>query len=75
MFYCDECAKPRGWPETLARSTGTCETCGKVAVCNDCPSKYLPIPPPPIGGYGKRPKRKPADEGTARTVDDFKATE
>ena len=44
MFYCDRCRIRKGWPETLARSTGPCEVCGKTAVCHDTPSKYLPLP-------------------------------
>jgi len=45
MFYCDKCGKKNGWPIcTPAPSRGTCEICGKAAVCNDVPSKNLPIP-------------------------------
>lgn len=43
MFYCDPCAKKNDWPETLFRSRGPCEVCGKVASCNDLPSKSLPV--------------------------------
>lgn len=43
MFYCDECAKLRFWPEkTLVRSYGACELCRKAADCNDVPSGQLP---------------------------------
>jgi hypothetical protein len=44
MFYCDRCRVRNHWPETMARSTGPCEVCGKTAVCHDTPSKYLPLP-------------------------------
>lgn len=45
MFYCNKCGEKRGWPtDTLFKSGGACEICGKRAVCNDVPSKYLPIP-------------------------------
>lgn len=44
MFYCTPCAKPRGWPETVSKSSGKCEICNKVAICNDLPSKLLPMP-------------------------------
>jgi len=45
MFYCDECATTRSWPETMSRSRGTCETCGRAAVCNDSPAGSLPAWP------------------------------
>jgi len=45
MFYCDPCARPRGWPtRTLMSSHGRCECCGATAVCNDVPSSLLPLP-------------------------------
>lgn len=44
MFYCDTCAEERGWPETMAQSYGRCEVCKYTAVCNDMPSRYLPVP-------------------------------
>jgi transcription elongation factor Elf1 len=38
MFYCDKCGKERSWPtDTLAKSTGPCEICGKQLECNDIP--------------------------------------
>lgn len=43
MFYCTPCQEKRDWPETIFKSTGKCEICGKSAVCNDMPSKYLPL--------------------------------
>jgi len=42
MFYCDECAKEKNYPETMGKSVGRCEICGKVALCNDMPSSKLP---------------------------------
>lgn len=44
MFYCDKCADKYGYPETWFKSHGKCETCDEVAVCNDTPSKFLPMP-------------------------------
>lgn len=35
MFYCDDCAKINIWPFTISKSRGTCECCGKPAICND----------------------------------------
>ena len=46
MFYCQPCGQQRGWPETLARSTGRCEVCGAHSLCFDCPSSALPLPSP-----------------------------
>lgn len=47
MFYCDECAEPRGWPTgTLMRSRGACEVCKTQADCNDTPSGRLPMNTP-----------------------------
>lgn len=45
MFYCDPCGRKRGWPvERGFKSSGPCEICGDRALCNDVPSKDLPIP-------------------------------
>lgn len=45
MFYCNKCGKERGWPtDTLSKSIGPCEICGKQSECNDIPSKHLPKP-------------------------------
>lgn len=44
MYYCPECAKQKGWPESMSRSKGPCEVCQRVAVCYDTPSRYLPLP-------------------------------
>jgi hypothetical protein len=41
MFYCDECAEKRQWPNTMSKSKGRCEMCGKEAVCNDLPCDAL----------------------------------
>lgn len=46
MFFCDTCAVERGWPGSWSKSAGPCEICGKTAVCNDVPSRYLPLPKP-----------------------------
>lgn len=43
MFYCNPCAEKRGWPQVMARSRGKCEECGKIEICNDHPSKDLPV--------------------------------
>lgn len=45
MFYCDECAKAKGWPITMFKSRGGCEICRKAAVCNETKSSELPLPP------------------------------
>jgi len=42
MFYCNDCAKEKEWPETLYKSVGKCEICDKHNVCNDRPSSQLP---------------------------------
>lgn len=44
MFYCDKCRTNYSWPESLTRSLGPCESCGRVASCNDVPSSVLPNP-------------------------------
>lgn len=47
MFYCNPCADEKGWPkDTLITSRGHCEICGKHGVCNDVPSRALPMPKP-----------------------------
>lgn len=43
MFYCDPCAETLGYPESLSKSRGSCECCGKGAICNDRPSSSLPM--------------------------------
>ena len=45
MFYCNDCGEKRNWPiDTLFKSIGPCEICKVNSVCNDVPSKYLPVP-------------------------------
>jgi len=44
VFYCDECRKAKDWPESIGKSVGKCEMCEKKAVCNDVPSRLLPLP-------------------------------
>lgn len=44
MFYCNACATKYEYPETLFKSVGICECCGKEAVCNDMKSSLLPPP-------------------------------
>lgn len=44
MFFCDRCRVRKQWPESLAKSTGPCEICGKTRLCNDVPSSALPEP-------------------------------
>ena len=44
MFFCDRCAKRRDWPTSFMKSEGPCEVCGKIRICNDIPSRHLPLP-------------------------------
>lgn len=44
MFFCEPCGDKRDWPDSIFKSYGKCEICGKVAACSDVPSKYLPTP-------------------------------
>ena len=44
MFYCNDCAEKNGYPETMTKSEGLCELCGKHAICNDMPCSQLPKP-------------------------------
>ncbi len=46
MFYCDNCANKYEYPETLSKSYGSCEVCREQAICNDRPSRLLPMPKP-----------------------------
>jgi hypothetical protein len=42
MFYCTECRRQHGWPETLSvKSDGACEICGRDALCHDTPGELL----------------------------------
>ena len=43
MFFCDDCARRHGWPESMFRSRGACESCGVTAVCNEVASALLPV--------------------------------
>jgi hypothetical protein len=43
MFFCNKCAEECGWNESLVKSFGPCEICGESTVCNDVPSRLLPI--------------------------------
>lgn len=45
MFYCEKCRKHRHYPESLFKSYGSCELCGKTAICHDVKSSLLPMPP------------------------------
>lgn len=58
MFYCDDCAKKCEWPESFGRSTGPCEICGQVRVCNDLPSSQLPDRKPSRLPEGASSKKK-----------------
>lgn len=42
MFYCSDCQKQNGWPESFFMSYGPCEMCGKSAPCYDVKSCNLP---------------------------------
>ena len=42
MFYCNDCAKEKGWPISAHKSIGKCECCGGGPSCNDVPSSRLP---------------------------------
>jgi hypothetical protein len=44
MFFCDECRRKNQWPESFMKSEGRCEICKTHSVCNDVPSRLLPIP-------------------------------
>ena len=44
MFYCDPCKDEKGYPESFSKSSGKCEICDQIAVCNDVPSSRLPAP-------------------------------
>lgn len=44
MFYCDKCKEKNNYPESLVKSYGQCELCGKTEECNDVPSNRLPKP-------------------------------
>ena len=48
MFYCDKCRKKEDYPESIAKSYGTCELCGSGALCNDVSSSRLPKKDSPV---------------------------
>lgn len=43
MFFCDSCGRENQWPASMSKSLGPCEICHKTRMCNDVPSKYLPL--------------------------------
>ncbi len=44
MFFCEHCKDSNDWPASVYKSLGKCEVCGTQNVlCNDIPSKYLPV--------------------------------
>ena len=45
MFYCHDCAQHHEYPETMSKSQGNCEICGRTRLCNDRTSSSLPLPP------------------------------
>jgi len=45
MFFCEECRQERHWPESIMRSSGPCEICGKSALCYDIKAGDLPPVP------------------------------
>ena len=46
MYYCNDCAEERAWPQTpISHFLGVCEVCQAHDICNDCPSSKLSIPP------------------------------
>lgn len=47
MFYCSDCAKKNGYPESICKSVGACELCGKISLCSDRASDTLPKPKEP----------------------------
>ena len=64
MFYCEACRKKHKWPDSIGRSRGRCEMCGKTADCYDRPSSSLPDRKPekekPVAK--KKGKLTPPDE-------------
>lgn len=57
MFYCDECAKKKGWPESMFRSRGPCEVCGETKVCSSRKSSLLPSNARVLEGMNDAAKR------------------
>jgi hypothetical protein len=68
MFYCEPCREAKQWPESGARSRGTCEECGVYAYCYDVPSGVLAnwgaitesLAHPETYVRRERPQRKPS---------------
>lgn len=58
MFYCNDCAQHYERPETMSRSLGRCEDCGRQRPCNDGPGQGDPVgvePPPWKIEWAQRP--------------------
>lgn len=47
MFFCGPCQRKYDWPESMCKSAGRCEVCKVYSVCNEVPSKFLPVPEEP----------------------------
>jgi hypothetical protein len=45
MFFCDECAVKKSWPQSVNLVKHVCEVCGKEAQCNEVPNEKLNISP------------------------------
>lgn len=54
MFYCEDCRRPRRWPDSTLYSWGPCEICGRSKFCYEVPSKLIPPESEdPIGSNSK----------------------
>ena len=42
MFYCNNCATKNGYPESMFKTFGRCESCEQHAECNEVQSSRLP---------------------------------
>ena len=42
MFYCNDCAEKNNYPESMSKSHGKCELCGKSRICNNVKNSILP---------------------------------
>lgn len=42
MFYCDPCAEEHKYPQSIGKTSGKCEVCGKDAICNNVHHSFLP---------------------------------
>lgn len=47
MFFCETCQVARGWPQSITRSFGRCECCGRRTACYDVPARFLDGNPTP----------------------------